>query len=155
VEQILAIAPILPDQGKGTAKEPYSTASDPRSAANTDASSKRPPTENLIDLDSRPPSTAPPQSTSTPTPEQPTPLLSNPMHPTSHPQQPTPLHQSTVVHAPVGNAPKQANLLDDDHDITGMDEKMSNLNMNHEPMMPLKRTDTETNETDVFVDAES
>lgn len=40
-----------------------------------------------------------------------------------------------------------------------MDDKMSNLNINHEPMVPdskpLKRIDTETSDTDVFVDAES
>ena len=81
------------------------------------------------------------------------------MHPTSDPQQPVPLHQSTVTAQPVGNPPPKADLLDDEHDMPGMSAKMSNLNINHEAMVPdgtpLKRTDTETSDTDVFVDAES
>ena len=82
------------------------------------------------------------------------------MHPTSNPQQTVPLHQSTVTQQPVGNAPKQTNLLDfDDHKDSGLNDKMASLNMSHEPMKPdntpLKRTDTETSEQDVFVDAES
>jgi hypothetical protein len=81
------------------------------------------------------------------------------MHPTSDPQQ-TPVHQSTVTPAPFGNQPKQASLLDyDDHEAATINTKTSSLNMNHEPMVPsgkpLERSDTETSETDVFVDAES
>ena len=80
------------------------------------------------------------------------------MHPTSNPQQITPLHQSSIPQQPLGNA-AEANLLDHDHGDSGMNDKMTNLNMNHEPMVPdskpLKRIDTETSDTDVFVDAES
>jgi hypothetical protein len=47
----------------------------------------------------------------------------------------------------------------DDHTMPAMSDKMSKLNMNHEPMVPdgkpLKRTDTETSDVDVFVDAQS
>ena len=83
-----------------------------------------------MDFDSRPSSTAPPEG--------------NAMHPTSHPQT---------------SQQKTANLMDDDGDVSHMNNQMSKMNM-HEAMVPdgkkpLKRTDTETSEPDVFVDAES
>jgi hypothetical protein len=153
-QQILAIAAILPHQGSssGTAKEPQSTASDPRSSSTAQPSSHNPPVENLIDFESRPSSTVPPEPKAEKQPQN----NSNPMHPTSDPKT-FPVHQSTVTPQPVGNPPKEANLLDlDDHNDSGMNDKMSNLNMNHAPMAPnpLKRTDTGTSEVDVFVDAE-
>lgn len=154
IQQILAIAPILPQQGasSGTAKEPQSTASDPRSSSKAQPSGHKAPIDNLIDFDSRPSSTVPPETK----PAQVSKTPSNLMHPTSDPQQTTPVHQSTVTQQPVGNPPKQANLLDFNDDASGMNDKMSNLNMNHAPMAPvLKRTDTGTSEVDVFVDAES
>lgn len=79
------------------------------------------------------------------------------MHPTSDPQQisATPVHQSTAIQQPVGNAQQTGNLLDmEEHHE--MNDKLSNLNINHEPIAPkpLRRTDTDTSEVDEFVDAE-
>jgi hypothetical protein len=111
----------------------------------------------LIDLDSRPSSTVPPE----PKPaaqahNQDAVSHNNVLHPTSNPKQ-IPVHQSTAIQAPVQNAPKQGNLLDFDDDVHSTTNKMSNLNMSHQVMQsrPLVvRTDTETSEAEVFVDAE-
>jgi hypothetical protein len=61
------------------------------------------------------------------------------------------MHQKTK--APPGNS-----LMDDDHGLSGMNDKMKGMGL-HEPMRPgggkpLKRADTETSEVDEFVDAE-
>ena len=149
IQQILAIAPILPESESGSLKAPHSTASNPRSSTSAEKSSRHPPADNLIDLDSRPSSTNPEKQKAMQSPD------SNPMHPTSNPQQlsATPVHQQTAIQQPLGNAQKTGSLMDDHHDLN---DKMSNLNMNHEPMRPkaLQRTDTETSEVDEFVDAQ-
>ena len=149
IQQILAIAPILPQSESGSLKAPPSAASNPRSSTPAEKSSRHPPVDNLIDLDSRPSSTNPEKQKAMQSPD------SNPMHPTSNPQQlaATPIHQQTAIQQPLGNAQKSGSLMDDHHD---MNDKMSNLNMNHEPMRPkaLQRTDTETSEVDEFVDAQ-
>ena len=135
-EQILAIAPILPKSSNGAAKSPL--AQPPLSADKQSGISKN--SENLIDLDSRPPSTAPPEKQ----------LKGNPMHPTSNPQ---PALQ------PQTNSTNQNSLLDDDHDhgVGGLSERMKTMST-HEPLQPgahkLKRTDTDTGENETFVDAE-
>lgn len=83
----------------------------------------------------------------------PDPIAGNLMHPTSNPKQ-NPIAYDSAITAPIGNAPKSSNLLDD-HDL---DNKMAGMSM-QAPLTPkgpapIKRTDTETSETDVFVDAE-
>ena len=58
---------------------------------------------------------------------------------------------------PVQPTQQQGNLLDFDDDMHNTNSKMSNLNISHQAMKPrdpLVRTDTETSEMDVFVDAE-
>jgi hypothetical protein len=150
LDQIFAIAPILPGSGTGSAKEPQTSASGPN--ASSPKNERKPaPVDNLIDLSSRPSSTAPPEQSD---------ANKNILHPTSDPKQtPAPQLQNNATPAPVGNPPT-GNLLDhDDHGHADVNNKMSNLNINHEPMVPqgarpIKRTDTETSETDVFVDAE-
>jgi hypothetical protein len=131
VEKILSIAPILPGQGALT--EPDSqhhshpaTGSQPP-AAQKKAGEHLQASGNLIDFDSRPPSTAPPES---------------------HPSQPPSNHRQSV---PANNT----NLMDDDEHLNN---QISKLKM-HEAMVPegqqpLKRTDTDTSEVEVFVDAE-
>jgi hypothetical protein len=124
LDKILSIAPILPGQGGFTAgKENSQPPTAPSSAQPTPQKpAANAAQSNLIDLDSRPSSTAPPE----------------PKQATQHTSQP------------------QKNFMDDD---TGVSNQMSKLNM-HETMQPegnkpLKRTDTQTSELDVFVDAES
>ena len=160
VDRILSIAPILPGQ-KGAPepearRQPQTTTQeapivDEKPAVNTSTQGQLSAHDNLIDFDSRPPSVAPPEPVTKPD------IAGNPIHPTSNPQQ-TPVHQSTTVNAPIGNPPKTANLMDDDHHLTGMNSQVSNMSL-HQPLVPggktpLKRSDTETSEVDVFVDAE-
>ncbi|KAJ9616559.1 Oxysterol-binding protein OBPa [Cladophialophora chaetospira] len=129
VDKILSIAPIIPGQ--------VATEQDNKQQSRSNTASQPPAPQlehnnlqvsgNLIDFDSRPPSTAPPE-------HPPTQSKSN---------QPQPTHQRT------------ASLMDDDDHLNA---PMSKLNM-HEAMKPegqkpLKRTDTETSELEVFVDAE-
>lgn len=108
----------------------------PSKVPTTTTTASRPPhADNLIDLDSRPPSTAPPGDVSKDTSNQ---------------------TQSTMSKQDKASVP--ANLLDDDNVMGTVNEKMANMNM-HEPMIPegqkpLKRADTDTNEIDEFVDAE-
>ena len=153
VDRILAIAPILPSQG-GVDEQEAKLRSLPSAPNNTPGSrlNVHYHPDNLIDLDSRPPSTAPPEATGK---NDSTARTS--MHPTPHLLQ-APLHQSTVVTAPIGNAPKPANLMDDDDGLSRMNDQMAKMKM-HEAMVPqgarpLRRADTETSEVDVFVDAE-
>ena len=134
VDQILSIAPILP--GQGAVKQQDDQQQKPQPAvgqpAKTAGHENLQASGNLIDFDSRPNST----------PQTKAPGEGRSTQPTSIPQQTS--HHNT------------ANLMDtDDH----LSNPMSKLNM-HETMVPegnkpLKRTDTETNEQDVFVDAES
>ncbi|ETN37551.1 uncharacterized protein HMPREF1541_07173 [Cyphellophora europaea CBS 101466] len=161
-EQILAIAPILPGSGagQGSVKAPNETTSGKESTTSTGTSAAHQATSNLIDFDSRPASTAPPepkvdaQSHNKGATEQ-----HNLLHPTSDPQQTQPVHQSTVTQAPTGNAKAAAggNLLDFDDEVHDTTNKVSSLNMSNpamQPRSPLQRTDTGTSEVDVFVDAE-
>lgn len=135
-KQILSIAPILPGQ---------------HSTNNVDAQPQNPPkqpqqNDNLIDFD---------RSDSTTDPAK-----GNPLHPTSNPKL-APVHESPANAAPARNTPKSDNLIefDDDHHLN---DRTSKLSM-HEPLQPggstpgkpIQRTDTETSENDVFVDAES
>ncbi|KAK5197911.1 Oxysterol-binding protein OBPa [Exophiala xenobiotica] len=150
VDRILSIAPILPGQGSFDQQEsgkPRQSAeiNHPTSDGGQSQKPDRAP-ENLIDFDSKQPEPAPPAQRNS--------MAGNAMHPTSNPQQ-TPVHQSTTMNAPLGNAPKSANLMDDDG---GLNDQMSRLKtheaMQPEGQKPLKRADTDTNEVDVFVDAE-
>lgn len=182
-DKILSIAPILPGQGKPDARNPTSkhhhqqqsqqqsqptNQAQPPAQASTkqpageahppsrtappqEAQAKTNPTDNLIDLESKPSTTAPAQ----PVPQQ-NPTPGNPIIPPSNAQV-APVHEATTINAPVGNARKTANLMDDDQDVSHMNDQMSNLKM-HEAMVPqgqapLKRADTESSEVDVFVDA--
>lgn len=164
MNRILSIAPILPGQKnaaeheskhhptKDTQNEPATTEVKSTAPAPTHLSANAHQDDNLIDFDSRPPSVAPPERASKVDP-----IAGNPLHPTSNPQ-PTPVHQSTTLNAPIGNPPKTANLMDDDDEFSGMNNRVSNLSL-QQPMVPqgrgpLQRTDTETSEVDVFVDAE-
>lgn len=152
-EQILAIAPILPGSSKGSAEA--SNKATVGKAKETTASTPA----NLIDFDSRPPSTVPPeprvdaQAHNKAAAEH-----NNILHPTSDPQATGAVHQSTATQAPAGNAQQpEGNLLDFDDDMHQTTNKMSDLNMSHQamqPRSPLERTDTGTSEVDVFVDAE-
>lgn len=162
IEQILAIAPILPGSGaqQGSVKQP-NAATTPGKQATTTAppvASTHQATSNLIDLDSRPSSTAPSEPNAAAQKQNKSAVdHHNALHPTSNPQQIQPVHQSTATTAPIGNPPKQGNLLDMDDDVQNTTNKMSDLNVSHQamqPRSPLLRTDTETSEADVFVDAE-
>lgn len=161
VEQILAIAPILPGSGahKGPVKAaPSSTTSRQQAPTSAPTSSAHQNPANLIDLDSRPSSTVPPEPNAEAQKHNKAAVdHHNALHPTSDPQQTVPVHQSTATQAPVGNAPKQGNLLESDDDMHNTSNKMSNLNLQHqamEPRPPVQRIDTETSDVDVFVDAE-
>lgn len=131
VNRILSIAPILPGQGELPDRHPHhhpqpNAESKPPADQTSSHRNTTHLTDNLIDFDSRPPSTAPPQTTTKST-------------------------QQTKKSA-------SANLMDDDDDISHMNNTMSKMNM-HEVMVPdgkkpLERSDTETSEVDVFVDAE-
>ncbi|KEF56882.1 uncharacterized protein A1O9_07072 [Exophiala aquamarina CBS 119918] len=177
VNRILSIAPILPGQKQKSASETQSKHPEPKTTNDGPAKAPAPaiseakpgapapapvPThlsknahqnDNLIDLDSRPPSVAPPEPANKVDP-----IAGNILHDTKDPK-PTPLHQNTALNAPVGNAPKTANLMDDDDHLSGVNNQVSNLSL-QQPMVPqgrrpLQRMDTDTSEVDVFVDAES
>lgn len=159
IEQVLAIAPILPGSGTEPSKTSNATAAGKESTTAAPGSATHSAPNNLIDFDSRPPSTAPPE-----------PKIDaqahnkaatdhhNILHPTSDPQTVTPVHQATATQAPLGNAKQgQGNLLDFDDDVHQTTNQMSNLNVSHQamqPRAPLQRMDTGTSEVDVFVDAE-
>ena len=159
-EQILAIAPILPGSGAWSGQR-LSQATPAKAQADTpQPSSAQAAPANLIDFDSRPPSTVPPepkvdvQAHNNAAIEH-----NNILHPTSDPKQTGgPVHQASVTQAPIGNVKQsEGNLLDFDDDVQQTTNKMSNLNMSHQAMQPrsaLERTDTGTSEVDVFVDAE-
>lgn len=151
MDQILSIAPILPGQQTST-KQSQPVSTQPTKTSNASLQPPAPaqsqahkPSVNLIDLDSRPTSTAPPENTSNS-------IQGNPLHPTSNPKQVTPVHQSTAIAAPAGNQVPTGNLLDDDHQLN---DKMSNMTM-QQPLQPkpIQRTDTDTNEPEEFVDAQ-
>ena len=147
VEQILTIAPILPGSGQPKSSEPLVEQPTPTAKKAPSMKESAEP-DSLIDLSSRPSSTTPPEPKADP-------IAGNPLHPTSNPKQ-APMHQSTATPAPVGNPSKARNLLDDDQQ---MNDKMASMSM-QQPLTPqgesrpIKRTDTETSDTDVFVDAE-
>lgn len=166
-EQILSIAPILPGQGPPgerkanpqpvTSSQEAQQVSSDQVAAPPNASAA--PVANLIDFDSRPPSTAPPEAN-----VKTDSIAGNPIHPTSNPQ-PTPIDQAVTQNiAPAGVPPPRnigssQNLMDDhDDNMSLINHQTSNLDL-HKPLVPsgksaLKRSDTETSEVDVFVDAE-
>lgn len=125
VEKILSIAPILPGQGAVNERDPK-TQSQPSGALHN-AGEHLQASGNLIDFDSRPPSTAPPES--------------HPVQNVSNPQQT--MHRHT------------ASLMDDDEHINNQMSKLNmHEAMIPEGTKPLRRADTETSEVDVFVDAE-
>lgn len=159
VEQIVAIAPILPGSGQGTVKAPNTTTSGKDSLTTANVSAAHQATANLIDLDSRPPSTAPPEPKVDVQAQNKAAFEhQNALHPTSNPQPSGPVHQSTATQAPLGNAkPAEGNLLDFDDHVNQTTDQMSSLNMSHQamqPRSPLARTNTGTSDVDVFVDAE-
>ncbi|OQV05951.1 hypothetical protein CLAIMM_10601 [Cladophialophora immunda] len=135
IERILSIAPIIPGQVENSEQDTrrHSFQYHERTshqAAGQSGHGHLHASDNLIDFDSRPPSTAPPES--------------HAKQPNSQPQQTS--HQQT------------ANLMDDDNDMSHMNSQMSKMNM-HEAMVPegqkpLRRADTDTSEVDLFVDAE-
>lgn len=148
VEQILAIAPILPGQNN----KPKEQVADKKSNAAPPPAKPQPQAQhapdNLIDFNSRPSSTAPPEN-------RPDPLAGNPLHPTSNPKQIPPIHEATTITAPGGNASRGGNFLDDDRHLN---DKMASMSM-QQPLQPssgrpIRRTDTETSELDEFVDAQ-
>ncbi|KIW88272.1 uncharacterized protein Z519_11383 [Cladophialophora bantiana CBS 173.52] len=138
VERILSIAPILPGQVEISEQDtrryshhhhPHHTDESHAAAGHSDHVHLH-ASDNLIDFDSRPPSTAPPEN-----------------HATQHISQP----QQTAQQ-------KTANLMDDDNDLSHMNNQISKMNI-HAAMVPegkkpLRRADTDTSEVDVFVDAE-
>ncbi|RMZ87320.1 hypothetical protein DV736_g5452, partial [Chaetothyriales sp. CBS 134916] len=142
IKQILSIAPILPSSGSGSANVPQSSASNPISSV-TASNKGNNASDTLIDLDSHPPSKAPPSG-----------------HPQPNQNHLLPTSNHTQAPAPAASAPKSTNLLDDDDYLTSdVNSGLSNLNLNHVPVfptgtLPLKRADTATGDTDVFVDAE-
>lgn len=165
IQQILSIAPILPGQKAGQQKAPQQQPVTPSAPAQKPPSIKeQPQNDNLIDFGAQPQSsgTAPLQPQSIPSSSRQQmgadPIAGNPLHPTSNPKQ-GPIHETTTTAAPVGNPLKQANLMDDNYHLN---DRMANMSM-QQPMhptsqgdaRPIKRLDTETSETDVFVDAES
>lgn len=159
IEQILAIAPILPGSGKGTVKAPNEVTSGKDSTTAAHASAAHQATANLIDFDSRPPSTAPPEPKADVQAQNKAATdHHNVLHPTSNPQSTGPVHQSTVTQAPIGNVKSQeGNLLEFDDNVNQTTDQLSNLNMSHQamqPRSPLARTNTGTSDVDVFVDAE-
>lgn len=80
-------------------------------------------------------------------------ISGNPLHPTSNPKQ-VPNQYGGPTPAPSSNAPRGGSLMDDDRQ---MNSQMGNMSL-HQPLtpagQPIKRTDTETSDTDVFVDAQ-
>lgn len=163
IDTIFSIAPILPGQQRQSAQSsqpsqssqpPQATQSKPQppppqlQPQHTPVQSK--PQQSLLDLDET---------------SKPDPIAGNPLHPTSNPKQiipqeannlqATPVHQATTTAAPIGNAPKTSPTLMDDQ----LNNQMSNMTM--QPLTPtagrdrpIKRTDTETSDVEVFVDAE-
>ncbi|OAG40686.1 hypothetical protein AYO21_04984 [Fonsecaea monophora] len=132
VEKILSIAPILPGQIATSDQETRRHSLVQNEHGSHQAGGHLHASDNLIDFDSRPPSTAPPEKHSTQGNSQ-----------SQHTEQ-----------------QKTANLMDDDHEeMSHMNNQMSKMNM-HEAMVPegqkpLRRADTDTSEVDLFVDAES
>ena len=153
-EQIFAIAPILPGQKAQTTSQSAQLpepAALPAKAQTTQNAPRAMPTtsepiqpQTLIDLDA-------PQSSRDP-------IAGNPLHPTSNPKQ-APLLQASSLTAPVGNPQKMGNSFIDDNNV--LNDKMANMSVlqpstSSVPAVgrPIKRTDTETSEAEVFVDAE-
>lgn len=79
------------------------------------------------------------------------------MHPTSDPKQLAPIY-AAVTAGPGGNPSHSNSLMDDDRHLN---DRMSGMSM-QQPLnptsqgsgRPIKRTDTETSEPEVFVDAQ-
>lgn len=166
INQILAIAPILPGQGApnqqgapsqtnpDASKNPSGAQAQPSapSHANTSHGS------NLIDLESRPSSTAPPETATKSDP-----IAGNPLHPTSDPQPTTGQQAVTQKIAPggvtsSGGGSSSTNLMDHEDGMTHLSNQTSSLNL-QKPLVPsgqapLERADTESSDVDVFVDAE-
>ena len=145
IDQILSIAPILPGQG---APQTVSSKAQAQPSAPSNANTSH--GGSLIDFESRPSSTAPPEA-----PEKSNPIAGNPLHPTSDPQ-PTIGQQNN---APRDVNSSSTNLMDDEDDMTHLSNQTSSMNL-QQPLVPsgqapLKRADTETSDVDVFVDAES
>jgi hypothetical protein len=158
-EQVLAIAPILPGSSAGSQQTVQGTGKVEAPPAAPPAANAPAASANLIDFDSRPPSTAPPEPKVDPQAHNESAAAhNNILHPTSDPKITGPVHQATATQAPVGNAKQQeGNLLDFDDDVHQTTNQMSNLNVSHQamqPRSPLQRADTGTSEVDVFVDAE-
>lgn len=164
VQQILSIAPILPGQKADQRKAPQqqsATAAAPASLKNAPSVHEQPQNDKLIDFSTQPqsPNAAQPRSTSSSSKQQVNtdPKAGYPLHPTSDSKQ-APIHEATATPAPPGNPPKQSSLMDDDQDFN---DKMASMSM-QQPLnptsrgdgTPIKRLDTETSDTDVFVDAE-
>lgn len=141
VDQILSIAPILPGQQKKQSQPTTTQPSQPSNAQLQAPAQANKQSANLIDLDSRPSSTAPPGNASSS-------IAGNPLHPTSNPKQ----ISSGTLAGPSPNQAASGNLLDDTHILN---DKMSKMTM-QQPLQPkpIKRTDTETSEVDEFVDAQ-
>ena len=157
-ETILAIAPILPGQSAWANTDLRPPSSHFNSFVWTPhspviahpASFHSQASGNLIDFDSRPPSTAPPETTAAKKETALPPLL--------NPQPTAALEQNHTAPAPAGTAAISHNLMDDDHGLSDVNAKMSQMKV-HETMVPkgakpLRRADTENGEMDIFVDAE-
>lgn len=145
VQQIMSIAPILPEQEqrKLSQNSGQPDRSDNATAKPTQQprqQPQQPQNSSLIDLDTH-------NTANTRTTQQ-DPIAGNPLHPTSNPKQ-IPVGQTTTQSSAGG-------LMDDDHHLN---KQMGNMSL-HQPLTPsgqskpLQRTDTETSETEVFVDAE-
>lgn len=156
VQQILSIAPILREQEQRQLSQPQG-----QPDRSDNATPRPPPTQrqpppppqqqqntSLVDLDPHRP-----QGSNT---AQPDPIAGNPLHPTSNPKQ-IPGSAPTAQVPLTGNSRASGGLMDDDRHLN---QQMGNMSL-HQPLTPsgqskpLQRTDTETSETDVFVDAES
>ena len=85
------------------------------------------------------------------------PIAGNPLHPTSNPKQIAPIYDSITSSS--SNAPKSSSLMDDNYKLN---DQMGSMSM-QQPLYPtssadgrpIKRMDTETSDTEVFVDAQS
>jgi len=151
-----AKAPVPPQQSQAPAPAP---------AMNAPSRNQQPQNDNLIDFGgpSQPQASAIPRSQPQPGPSYSNqrtsadPIAGNPMHPTSDPKQLAPIY-SEVTAGPGGNPPPSNSLMDDDRQLN---DRMSGMSM-QQPLnptskgsgRPIKRTDTETSEPEVFVDAQ-
>ncbi|KAK5945594.1 Oxysterol-binding protein OBPa [Knufia obscura] len=166
-----------PQQQSAPGSEPA-----PAPAKKAPSIKEQPQNDNLIDFAAQPHSSSsaasqpqPPMSTTSqppssgPAPSQPRsippsmqqtsadPIAGNPLHPTSNPKQ-VPIHEATTIGVPAGNPPRQTSLMDEDQHLN---DKMGSMSM-QQPLnptsqgsgIPIKRTDTETSDTEVFVDAQ-